>query len=123
MASLTAQAERRLGAGRVHIGQRRHRPGLALAPAQRSALREIRRRRCGAAGLSRWRDVRNRQPSLAQHQRQYTRDRTRAGVFAYYVRQFLRTNWNWDRRLSLQEIAIYSPVLREMLGREADQPY
>ena len=44
-------------------------------------------------------------------------------MFAYYVRQFLRTNWNWDRRLSLQEIAIYSPVLREMLGREADQPY
>jgi ectoine hydroxylase-related dioxygenase (phytanoyl-CoA dioxygenase family) len=52
-----------------------------------------------------------------------TRDQHRAAVFAYYVRPFLRTNWNWHRHLSVDEIRTYGSELQQMLGYEADLPY
>lgn len=40
----------------------------------------------------------------------------RAGLFAYYVRPFLRPQWNWHLTLDPRLVAQASPLLREMLG-------
>ncbi|ABS62475.1 Phytanoyl-CoA dioxygenase [Parvibaculum lavamentivorans DS-1] len=43
---------------------------------------------------------------------------TRAGLFAYYVRPFIRPQWNWYLTLAPEVVRGASPLLREMLGYE-----
>jgi ectoine hydroxylase-related dioxygenase (phytanoyl-CoA dioxygenase family) len=45
-----------------------------------------------------------------------SRDQTRAGLFAYYIRGFLRPQWNWDRTLKPEVLKSASPLLRSLLG-------
>jgi ectoine hydroxylase-related dioxygenase (phytanoyl-CoA dioxygenase family) len=45
-----------------------------------------------------------------------SRDQTRAGLFAYYIRGFLRPQWNWERTLKPDVLTSASPLLRSMLG-------
>jgi ectoine hydroxylase-related dioxygenase (phytanoyl-CoA dioxygenase family) len=47
-----------------------------------------------------------------------TADQTRAGIFAYYVRPFLRTQENWWRSLPSAMLERYGsdPVMRELIG-------
>lgn len=47
-----------------------------------------------------------------------SRSGTRAGLFAYYVRPFIRPQWNWYLTLPPEVVRSASPVLREMLGYE-----
>jgi fumagillin biosynthesis dioxygenase len=42
-------------------------------------------------------------------------DQTRAGLFAYYIRAFLRPQWNWDRTMKPDVLATASPLLRTLL--------
>ncbi|MCE9649601.1 MAG: phytanoyl-CoA dioxygenase family protein [Parvibaculum sp.] len=41
---------------------------------------------------------------------------TRAGLFAYYVRPFLRPQWNWYQSVKPALLKDMSPLMREMLG-------
>jgi ectoine hydroxylase-related dioxygenase (phytanoyl-CoA dioxygenase family) len=41
---------------------------------------------------------------------------TRAGLFAYYVRPFLRPQWNWYQSVKPELLKQVSPLMREMLG-------
>lgn len=43
-------------------------------------------------------------------------DQTRAGLFAYYVRPFIRPQWNWSLTLSREQLDGMSPLMREVLG-------
>ncbi|HVN27446.1 MAG TPA: phytanoyl-CoA dioxygenase family protein [Candidatus Binataceae bacterium] len=45
-----------------------------------------------------------------------TSDQTRAGLFAYYVRPFIRPQWDWSRTITSEHLARMSPLMREMLG-------
>jgi ectoine hydroxylase-related dioxygenase (phytanoyl-CoA dioxygenase family) len=45
-----------------------------------------------------------------------TKDQTRAGLFAYYVRPFIRPQWNWQMTITPEHLARMSPLMREMLG-------
>jgi ectoine hydroxylase-related dioxygenase (phytanoyl-CoA dioxygenase family) len=45
-----------------------------------------------------------------------TADVTRAGLFAYYVRPFIRPQWNWYQTVTPELLARLSPRMREMLG-------
>jgi ectoine hydroxylase-related dioxygenase (phytanoyl-CoA dioxygenase family) len=45
-----------------------------------------------------------------------SKDKTRTGLFAYYIRGFLRPQWNWDRTLRPDVLESASPVLRSLLG-------
>lgn len=45
-----------------------------------------------------------------------SKDKTRIGLFAYYVRPFLRPQWNWDRTVPREVLEEASPLLRAMLG-------
>src|ERR1700722_4475147 len=45
-----------------------------------------------------------------------TTDQTRAGLFAYYVRPFIRPQWNWQLTMKPEALARMSPLMREMLG-------
>jgi len=45
-----------------------------------------------------------------------TTDQTRAGLFAYYVRPFIRPQWNWNLTITAEHLARMSPLMREMLG-------
>ena len=45
-----------------------------------------------------------------------TADETRAGLFAYYVRPFIRPQWNWYATVEPQMLERVSPLMREMLG-------
>jgi ectoine hydroxylase-related dioxygenase (phytanoyl-CoA dioxygenase family) len=45
-----------------------------------------------------------------------TADRTRVGLFAYYVRPFLRPQWNWYATMTPEKLERMSPLMREMLG-------
>jgi ectoine hydroxylase-related dioxygenase (phytanoyl-CoA dioxygenase family) len=45
-----------------------------------------------------------------------TADVTRAGLFAYYVRPFIRPQWNWYQTVTPELLARLSPAMREMLG-------
>lgn len=45
-----------------------------------------------------------------------SRDQTRAGLFAYYIRAFLRPQWNWDRTLKADVLASASALLKSLLG-------
>lgn len=47
-----------------------------------------------------------------------SRSATRAGLFAYYVRPFIRPQWNWYLTLPPAIVREASPLLREMLGYE-----
>ena len=46
-----------------------------------------------------------------------SKDQTRAGLFAYYIRAFLRPQWNWDRTLKPDTLSAASPLLRTLLGQ------
>ncbi len=41
---------------------------------------------------------------------------TRAGLFAYYVRPFLRPQWNWYQSVKPELLRQMNPLMREMLG-------
>ena len=41
---------------------------------------------------------------------------TRAGLFAYYVRPFIRPQWNWYQTVTPKLLATLDPEMREMLG-------
>jgi ectoine hydroxylase-related dioxygenase (phytanoyl-CoA dioxygenase family) len=41
---------------------------------------------------------------------------TRAGLFAYYVRPFIRPQWNWYMTVTPEQLHAMSPLMREMLG-------
>ena len=43
-------------------------------------------------------------------------DQTRAGLFAYYVRPFIRPQWNWYLTMKPEQLETMSPLMREMLG-------
>ncbi|WP_439816037.1 phytanoyl-CoA dioxygenase family protein [Zavarzinia sp. CC-PAN008] len=43
-------------------------------------------------------------------------DQTRIGLFAYYVRPFIRPQWNWQQTATRALLADCSPRLRAMLG-------
>ena len=43
-------------------------------------------------------------------------DRIRAGLFAYYVRPFIRTQWNWSMTIRSEQLEAMTPLMREMLG-------
>ena len=43
-------------------------------------------------------------------------DQTRAGLFAYYVRPFIRPQWNWYATVTPAMLARMSPLMQEMLG-------
>jgi ectoine hydroxylase-related dioxygenase (phytanoyl-CoA dioxygenase family) len=45
-----------------------------------------------------------------------TADQTRAGLFAYYIRPFLRPQWNWYLTMKPEILERMSPLMREMLG-------
>ena len=45
-----------------------------------------------------------------------TADQTRAGLFAYYVRPFIRPQWNWYATVTPAMLETMSPLMREMLG-------
>jgi ectoine hydroxylase-related dioxygenase (phytanoyl-CoA dioxygenase family) len=45
-----------------------------------------------------------------------TADQTRAGLFAYYVRPFIRPQWNWYQTVTPELLARLDPEMREMLG-------
>lgn len=45
-----------------------------------------------------------------------TADQTRAGLFAYYIRPFLRPQWNWYLSMKPEILERMSPLMREMLG-------
>ncbi len=45
-----------------------------------------------------------------------TADVTRAGLFAYYVRPFIRPQWNWYQTVTPELLERLSPQMREMLG-------
>jgi ectoine hydroxylase-related dioxygenase (phytanoyl-CoA dioxygenase family) len=45
-----------------------------------------------------------------------TADQTRAGLFAYYVRPFIRPQWNWYLTVTPELLERLSPLMREMLG-------
>ena len=45
-----------------------------------------------------------------------TADVTRAGLFAYYVRPFIRPQWDWARTVTPELLGRLSPGMREMLG-------
>ena len=45
-----------------------------------------------------------------------TPDQTRAGLFAYYVRPFIRPQWNWYMTVTPEQLLAMSPLMREMLG-------
>jgi len=45
-----------------------------------------------------------------------TSGQTRAGLFAYYVRPFIRPQWDWARTVTPELLARLSPAMREMLG-------
>jgi ectoine hydroxylase-related dioxygenase (phytanoyl-CoA dioxygenase family) len=45
-----------------------------------------------------------------------TTDQTRAGLFAYYIRPFLRPQWNWYLTMKPEILERMSPLMREMLG-------
>ncbi|HKC52080.1 MAG TPA: phytanoyl-CoA dioxygenase family protein [Myxococcota bacterium] len=45
-----------------------------------------------------------------------TADQTRAGLFGYYVRPFIRPQWNWYQTVTPELLARLSPGMREMLG-------
>jgi len=41
---------------------------------------------------------------------------TRAGLFAYYVRPFIRPQWNWYQTVTPELLERLSPLMRELLG-------
>jgi ectoine hydroxylase-related dioxygenase (phytanoyl-CoA dioxygenase family) len=45
-----------------------------------------------------------------------TVDETRAGLFGYYVRPFIRPQWNWYQTVTPELLGRLSPTMREMLG-------
>jgi ectoine hydroxylase-related dioxygenase (phytanoyl-CoA dioxygenase family) len=45
-----------------------------------------------------------------------TSNQTRAGLFAYYVRPFIRPQWNWSMTITPEALACMSPLMQEMLG-------
>jgi ectoine hydroxylase-related dioxygenase (phytanoyl-CoA dioxygenase family) len=45
-----------------------------------------------------------------------TREQTRAGLFAYYVRPFIGPQWDWQLTVKRAQLAAMSPLMREMLG-------
>jgi ectoine hydroxylase-related dioxygenase (phytanoyl-CoA dioxygenase family) len=45
-----------------------------------------------------------------------TPDQTRTGLFAYYVRPFIRPQWNWFATVRPEQLRAMSPLMREMLG-------
>lgn len=45
-----------------------------------------------------------------------TAGETRAGLFAYYIRPFLRPQWNWYQTVTPELLQRLSPLMREMLG-------
>jgi ectoine hydroxylase-related dioxygenase (phytanoyl-CoA dioxygenase family) len=45
-----------------------------------------------------------------------SRSQTRAGLFAYYIRGFLRPQWNWDRTLKPEVLRSATPLLKSLLG-------
>ena len=45
-----------------------------------------------------------------------SKDQTRAGLFAYYVRPFIRPQWNWYMTMKPEALARMSPLMQEMLG-------
>jgi ectoine hydroxylase-related dioxygenase (phytanoyl-CoA dioxygenase family) len=45
-----------------------------------------------------------------------TPNQTRAGLFAYYVRPFIRPQWNWNLTITPDDLARMSPLMHEMLG-------
>ena len=45
-----------------------------------------------------------------------TKDVTRAGLFAYYVRPFIRPQWNWYQTVTPEALSRLSPQMRELLG-------
>jgi ectoine hydroxylase-related dioxygenase (phytanoyl-CoA dioxygenase family) len=45
-----------------------------------------------------------------------TEGQTRAGLFAYYVRPFIRPQWNWYMTIKPEQLDAMSPLMREMLG-------
>jgi ectoine hydroxylase-related dioxygenase (phytanoyl-CoA dioxygenase family) len=45
-----------------------------------------------------------------------TADQTRAGLFAYYVRPFVRPQWNWYLTVTPELLATLDAEMREMLG-------
>jgi ectoine hydroxylase-related dioxygenase (phytanoyl-CoA dioxygenase family) len=45
-----------------------------------------------------------------------TVDETRAGLFAYYIRPFIRPQWNWYLTVEPQMLERLSPLMQEMLG-------
>jgi ectoine hydroxylase-related dioxygenase (phytanoyl-CoA dioxygenase family) len=45
-----------------------------------------------------------------------TGDETRAGLFAYYVRPFIRPQWNWYQTVTPELLGRLSPLMREMFG-------
>jgi ectoine hydroxylase-related dioxygenase (phytanoyl-CoA dioxygenase family) len=45
-----------------------------------------------------------------------TGDQTRAGLFAYYIRPFIRPQWSWYATVTPAMLERMSPLMREMLG-------
>jgi ectoine hydroxylase-related dioxygenase (phytanoyl-CoA dioxygenase family) len=46
----------------------------------------------------------------------HSADQTRAGLFAYYVRPFIRPQWNWYQTVTPELLATLDAEMREMLG-------
>ena len=45
-----------------------------------------------------------------------SKDQTRAGLLAYYVRPFIRSQWNWQLTIKPEALSRMSPLMLEMLG-------
>jgi ectoine hydroxylase-related dioxygenase (phytanoyl-CoA dioxygenase family) len=45
-----------------------------------------------------------------------TADETRAGLFAYYVRPWIRPQWNWYQTVTPEQLETLDAEMREMLG-------
>jgi ectoine hydroxylase-related dioxygenase (phytanoyl-CoA dioxygenase family) len=45
-----------------------------------------------------------------------TKDKTRTALFAYYVRPFIRAQYDWTKAIDPADMADASPLLRYMLG-------
>ena len=45
-----------------------------------------------------------------------TADVTRIGLFAYYIRPFIRPQWDWTSTIRPEQLRAMSPLMREMLG-------
>jgi ectoine hydroxylase-related dioxygenase (phytanoyl-CoA dioxygenase family) len=54
--------------------------------------------------------------------RNVSKDKTRTGLFAYYIKPFIKPQYDWTRAIDEADLADASPLLRYMLGFSAFAP-